>query len=109
MLSLITHYRLCVLLLLNAVLPSREACHEAEQGKQADEGDHLFTLVCLTQMLAQKICWRFDVDPTLSIASIIRQKFSVWLLWSRMPSKEWLKLEKVQHKKKQVSIIQSYI
>ena len=42
MLSLITHYRLCVLLLLNAVLPSREACHEAEQGKQADggEGDH---------------------------------------------------------------------
>ena len=55
MLSLITHYRLCVLLLLNAVLPSREACHEAEQGKQADEGDHLFTLVCLTQMLAQKI------------------------------------------------------
>ena len=39
MLSLITHYRLCVLLLLNAVLPSREACHEAEQGKQADGGE----------------------------------------------------------------------
>ena len=77
MLSLITHYRLCVLLLLNAVLPSREACHEAEQGKQADEGDHFFTLVCLTQMLAQKIWWRFDVDPTPSIASFIRQKFSV--------------------------------
>ena len=66
MLSLITHYRLCVLLLLNAVLPSREACHEAEQGKQADEGDHhlsCFSLICLTQMLAQKVHLRFDVDP----------------------------------------------
>ena len=41
----------------------------------------LFTLICLTQMLAQKVCWRFDVDPTPSIASFIRQKLSVkyWL------------------------------
>ena len=32
-------------------------------------------------MLAQKVCWRFDVDPTPSIASFIRQKLSVkyWL------------------------------
>ena len=55
MLSLITHYRLCVLLLLNAVLPSREACHEAEQGKQADEGDH--HLSCFSHLFVSLKCW----------------------------------------------------
>ena len=68
-----------------------------------------FHTCCITEYSFKRFARGLMWIQRLALHPITCQKFSVWLLWSRMPSKEWLKLEKVQHKKKQVSIIQNYI